>query len=118
MEKRTPAGEGWEMLASPRLPTGVVGKAPPLSDEEWVMEERILAGEMFSFITGKCEEEEVVKVPSSDTGLGIRDPSLLQRPTIVYQSSFFSCRQKETQYLAAKRVKRLCHDLMPAAKCD
>ena len=44
------------------------------------MVERTRAGDMFSFITGNCDDDdEDVKVLSSDTGLGIMAASLLER---------------------------------------
>ena len=60
---------------------GVVGKeesCASLEEGAPSMEDRTWEGEMFSFITGKCNDV-VVNVLSIDTGLGMSDPSLLNR---------------------------------------
>lgn len=65
---------------SRRLPTGVVEKEEGgacLEEGASSMEDRTRAGEMFSFITGKCNDVAVVNELSTDTGLGISDASLL-----------------------------------------
>ena len=61
---------------------GVVGKEESgacLKDGVLSMEDKTLAGEMFSFITGKWDDAVVLNVLSRDTGLGISDASLLDR---------------------------------------